>query len=110
MARSRHIVIKSPSLRLRTYSLTNGSGAAINIQSGKRVFVELKAGTENNLTDASAYSTVDGEDEKACFFSEGQLIFSGTGALTVTGNYKHGSVVMIMFVCVAAVILQSLLQ
>ena len=71
-------------------SLTNGSGAAINIQSGKRIFVELKAGTENNLTDASAYSTIDGEDEKACFFSEGQLIFSGTGALTVTGNYKHG--------------------
>ena len=77
-------------LTLAGVSLTNGSGAAINIQSGKRVFVELKAGTENNLTDASAYSTVDGEDEKACFFSEGQLIFSGTGALTVTGNYKHG--------------------
>ena len=77
-------------LTLAGVSLTNGSGAAINIQSGKRIFVELKAGTENNLTDASAYSTIDGEDEKACFFSEGQLIFSGTGALTVTGNYKHG--------------------
>jgi len=77
-------------LTLAGVSLTNSSGAAINIQSGKRVFVELKEGTENILTDASSYSTVDGEDEKACFFSEGQLIFSGTGALTVTGNYKHG--------------------
>ena len=77
-------------LTLAGVSLTSGSGAAINIQSGKRVFVELKEGTENSLTDASSYSTVSGEDEKACFFSEGQLIFSGTGALTVTGNYKHG--------------------
>lgn len=77
-------------LTLAGVSLTNGSGAAINIQSGKRVFVELKEGTESSLVDASSYSTVSGEDEKACFFSEGQLIFSGTGALTVTGNYKHG--------------------
>ncbi len=57
---------------------------------GKRVFVEVKTETENYLADASSYSTVTGEDEKGCFFSEGQLIFSGTGALTVTGNYKHG--------------------
>ena len=77
-------------LTLAGVSLTNDSGAAINIQSGKRVFVEVKTDTENYLADASSYSTVTGEDEKGCFFSEGQLIFSGTGALTVTGNYKHG--------------------
>ena len=77
-------------LTLAGISLTNDSGAAINIQSGKRVFVEVKTETENYLADASSYSTVTGEDEKGCFFSEGQLIFSGTGALTVTGNYKHG--------------------
>lgn len=77
-------------LTLAGVSLTNDSGAAINIQSGKRVFVEVKTETENYLADASSYSTVTGEDEKGCFFSEGQLIFSGTGALTVTGNYKHG--------------------
>ncbi len=77
-------------LTLAGVSLTNNSGAAINIQSGKRVFVEVKTETENYLADASSYSTVTGEDEKGCFFSEGQLIFSGTGALTVTGNYKHG--------------------
>lgn len=78
-------------LTLAGVSLTSTKGAAINIQSGKRVFVELKEGTENTLTDASAYTnTVDGEDQKACFFSEGQLIFGGTGLLTVNANYKHG--------------------
>ncbi len=66
-------------LTLAGVSLTNDSGAAINIQSGKRVFVEVKTETENYLADASSYSTVTGEDEKGCFFSEGQLIISGTG-------------------------------
>lgn len=81
---------KKLKLTLAGVSLTNGSGAAVNIQSGKRVFVELKDGTDNKLTDAATYSTVSGEDEKGCFFSEGQLIFSGTGSLTVKGNSKHG--------------------
>ena len=76
-------------LTLNGVTLTNTSGAAINIQSGKRVFVVVTDGTTNTLTDSSSYSTTDGEDEKACFFSEGQLIFSGSGKLYVTGNYKH---------------------
>lgn len=76
-------------LTLNGVTLTNQTGAAINIQSGKRVFVNVADGTTNTLTDSDSYSTTDGEDEKACFFSEGQLIFSGTGKLNVTGNYKH---------------------
>ncbi|MDF9830064.1 carbohydrate-binding domain-containing protein [Parabacteroides sp. PF5-6] len=70
-------------------NITHADGPAINIQSKKRVFVCLNAGTQNFLTDGSAYTTVSGEDMKAAFFSEGQLIFNGSGALTVTGNYKH---------------------
>lgn len=78
-------------LTLNGLSLTSAQGAAINIQSGKRVFVEAVDGTANMLTDASSYTnTVDGEDQKACFFSEGQLLFSGSGELTVNGNHKHG--------------------
>lgn len=78
-------------LTLNGLSLTNTRGAAINIQSSKRVFVEAVNGTENALTDAADYTdTVDGEDVKACFFSEGQLIFAGNGRLTVNANYKHG--------------------
>lgn len=71
-------------------SITNSTGAAVNIQSKKRVFVVCASGTSNLLADGSTYNTTQGEDEKACLFSEGQLIFSGTGELSITGNYKHG--------------------
>lgn len=77
-------------LTLNALSLSNPTGAAINIQSKKRVFLCLSDGTENSLTDGTSYTLTDGEDMKACLFSEGQLLFSGTGTLNVTGQYKHG--------------------
>ena len=77
-------------LSLNSLNLTNNDGAPINIQSGKRAFVVL-SGT-NTLKDGSSYNTTDGEDEKGCLFSEGELLFSGNGTLNVTGNYKHGIV------------------
>ncbi len=79
-------------LTLNGVSLTNPSGAPINIQSGKRAFVTLADGTSNSLTDGTSYNTPDGEDEKGTLFSEGQLIFNGKGSLEVTGNKKHGIV------------------
>lgn len=76
-------------LSLSDLSITNTDGPAINIQSSKTIFVILE-GT-NILTDASSYSNIpDDEDAKATFFSEGQLVFSGTGELNIEGNYKHG--------------------
>lgn len=76
-------------LSLSDLSITNTNGPAINIQSSKTAFVVLEG--SNDLTDASSYSNIpDDEDAKATFFSEGQLVFSGSGALNVEGNYKHG--------------------
>lgn len=77
---------KKQALHLYNLTLTNNSGAAINNQSGKRTFVYVE-GT-NTLADGSsaAYSTSGTEDMKAVFFSEGQLIFSGSGTLRVTAN------------------------
>ena len=75
-------------LNLNSVSITNDNGAAINIQTGKKCTVNL-VGT-SSLTDAASYTTVSGEDQKGCFFSEGQIIFKGDGTLNVTGNYKHG--------------------
>lgn len=77
-------------LAMNSVSITNNDGAAINIQSGKKCTVQLIG--NSNLTDASSYATVSGEDQKGCFFSEGQIIFTGSGTLNVTGNYKHGIV------------------
>lgn len=79
-------------LSLEGVSIHNPAGAAINIQSSKRVFVVCAEGTVNMLTDGSSYTLTEGEDMKACLFSEGQLIFSGSGSLAVTGNYKHAIV------------------
>lgn len=75
-------------LNMNNVSITNDNGAAINIQTGKKCTVNL-TGT-STLVDAASYSTVSGEDQKGCFFSEGQIIFTGSGTLNVTGNYKHG--------------------
>jgi len=77
---------KKQAIHLNGVSLTNTSGAAINNQSGKRTFVVV-SGT-NSLSDGSSakYSTTGDEDMKGVFFSEGQLIFSGSGSLTVTAS------------------------
>lgn len=76
-------------LSLNGVSITNPDGPAINIQSGKRVFVVLAPGSDNQLADGSTYKANGSEDMKGAFFSEGQLIFSGGGKLTVKSNYAH---------------------
>lgn len=86
-------------LTLSGVDLTSKTGPAINSQCKKRAFVHLTDGSTNRLTDATSYSddpcylnggSSSSEDRKGCFFSEGNLIFSGSGVLVVEGNYKHG--------------------
>ncbi|TSJ38857.1 carbohydrate-binding domain-containing protein [Mucilaginibacter corticis] len=79
-------------LTLNGANITNLDGPAINIQSKKTAFVILADGTTNALADAPGYVAFGTEDQKGTFFSEGQLVFSGTGGLTVAGNYKHAIV------------------
>lgn len=78
-------------LDLNGVSITNPDGAALNIQSGKRGYIVLKDGTTNTLTDGTKYSdATDDEDMKATLFSEGKLLFSGSGKLRVYANCKAG--------------------
>ena len=82
---------KKSIIRLNGVSITNPDGAAINNQSHKCTFIVVADGTDNSLKDGTAYAdATSSEDMKACLFSEGQLIFSGTGYLYVDGNCKAG--------------------
>ncbi|CAG5002240.1 hypothetical protein DYBT9275_02847 [Dyadobacter sp. CECT 9275] len=76
-------------LTLNGVNITNNDGPAINVQSSKRAFVVLADNTSNTLADAATYTPSGEEDMKATFFSEGQLIFSGNGSVSIKGNYKH---------------------
>ena len=71
-------------LHLNGLTLTNPSGAAINIQDGKRIDVKVEEGTENTLTDCA------NGDQKACLVIKGHAEFKGKGTLNVYGNTKHG--------------------
>ncbi|MBR4937156.1 MAG: carbohydrate-binding domain-containing protein [Bacteroidaceae bacterium] len=70
-------------LVLDNLTLTNTRGAAIDIQNGKRIKVQLPTGTTTTLTDGV------GGTHKACFFVNGHPEFCGGGALVLTGNTKH---------------------
>jgi len=73
-------------LALQGMTLACSDGPAINNQCHKTCYVVVN-GT-NTLSDGASYVS-SSEDRKAAFFSEGQLCFSGSGSLNVTGNYKH---------------------
>lgn len=75
-------------ITMKSLSLTNSVGPAINIQSSKKGTINTLAGTTNNLVDGVTYATST-EDQKGTLFSEGQLSFVGTGTLNLTGNNKH---------------------
>ena len=73
-------------LALNGLTLSCSNGPAINNQCHEACYVVVSS--TNTLSDGSSYSS-SSEDRKAAFFSEGQLCFSGSGTLNITGNYKH---------------------
>ncbi len=70
-------------LDLRGLTLTNPSGAAINIQNGKRINVSAKLGTVNTITDGT------GGTQKGAFVCKGHTEFKGKGELNVYGRTAH---------------------
>ena len=80
---------KKQAIVLNSASITNPNGAAINNQNKKRTFVAIYG--NNTLSDSASatYAQEGEEDLKAVLFSEAQLIFSGSGLLTVNALNKQ---------------------
>ena len=68
---------------LKGVELTNPSGAALDIECGKRINLELAEGTVNKLCDSDSGS------QKAALYCKGHLEISKGGQLNVTGKKKH---------------------
>jgi len=86
------IVVKADSgivkIQLNNASLTNTSSSPLYIKKAKKAVFFLADGTTNSVTDASSYSNSD--EPNAAIFSNDYLGFTGTGALSVKGNYNDG--------------------
>ena len=76
--------------------ITSADSSAINIVKAGAVTLDIKDGTENELADAAKYDFGNGysdesqEEPNACVFSKSDLTVTGTGKLSVTGNYSNG--------------------
>jgi trimeric autotransporter adhesin len=80
-------------LLLKGLTLTNPTGPAINIQAHQKVTVTLADSTTSTIADGVSYAGApNSEDQKATFFSEGQLVVSGSGTLNIVGRGgdQHG--------------------
>ncbi len=64
-------------------TLTNPSGAAIDIENGKKINVTVKKGTVSTLTDGT------GGQQKACIYIKGHAELKGQGTLNVGGRTAH---------------------
>lgn len=70
-------------LVLNGVNITSRRGAAIRINNGKRIDVELVKGTTNNLADCQQGL------QDACLHIKGHPEFKGEGTLNITGNTRH---------------------
>lgn len=71
-------------LSLEGVSITNSAGPAIDILVDKKTTVILANGSQNYLNDGT------GNAKKAALQSKSELIFNGSGSLTLNGHVRNG--------------------
>ena len=77
-------------LILDNATITNSTGAAINVVKADEVVIYTASGTINTVSDGSSYSDTASGSPDAAIYSKSDLTLAGEGTLKVEGKYEEG--------------------
>ena len=77
-------------LILNSATITNSTGAAINVVKADEVVIYTASGTTNTVSDGSSYSDTASGSPDAAIYSKSDLTLAGEGTLKVEGKYEEG--------------------
>ena len=77
-------------LILNNATITNSTGAAINVVKADEVVIYTASGTTNTVSDGSSYSDTASGSPDAAIYSKSDLTLAGEGTLKVEGKYEEG--------------------
>lgn len=77
-------------LILDNATITNSTGAAINVVKADEVVIYTASGTTNTVSDGSSYSDTASGSPDAAIYSKSDLTLAGEGTLKVEGKYEEG--------------------
>ena len=77
---------------LNNASITSSTSSGIYVKQADKTILILAKGSENSVSDAKSYTYDDTEKEEpnAAIFSKDDLTITGSGSLTINGNFNHG--------------------
>ena len=76
-------------LILNNATITNSTGAAINVVEADGVVIYTASGTTNTVSDGSSYSDTASGSPDAAIYSKSDLTLAGEGTLKVEGKYEE---------------------
>ena len=77
-------------LILNNATITNSTGAAINVVEADEVVIYIASGTTSTVSDGSSYSDTASGSPDAAIYSKSDLTLAGEGTLKVEGKYEEG--------------------
>lgn len=77
---------------LNGVSIHNNTSAAIYIKQSDKVFLTVKAGTENSLSSGDSFAVIEEEDVDGVIYSKDDLTLNGDGNLSINSSGGHGIV------------------
>ena len=76
-------------LILNNATITNSTGAAINVVEADEIVIYTASGTTNTVSDGSSYSDTASGSPDAAIYSKSDLTLAGEGTLKVEGKYEE---------------------